>query len=520
MQYNNAGTESVKASIPSLLTAQSFPSTPNVPLTVIEQTKNYLSGFESLVNNHATLVVGLWFVVLCIQCLRLSISLGYTYHIRHYKIYTPATHWQALCTNLKNGFGIQRPVTLLESGIAKVPLVIGFFKPLILLPVGMLANLPYNQVESILLHELAHIRRSDYLVNLFQALIETVFFYNPAILWISALIKEEREACCDAVAVKRLDSKSHYIQALVSFQEYTANSPHYALAFPGRKDHLLQRVKRIISNENKKLSSMEKLLLFCGIVAIALVTMLSAKESKAQKNVPAVSIVPVTYKRDTTPDRPNQTRPSTNSRKQTQTRVTTDDNGTEKLVLLEDKDENGRELKAKFKNNAVVEISVNGKSIPREDFDKYESEVKSIIEKQQAQADVTQKLVSQKRPKSDNLKEENTVQSIQQANPKAEEQENAAQPKEGDVQVTYKSTGSEDVHQQVEGILAVLKAVNIIKGKEGTTFNLTNNELLVNGVKQPDQLHQQLRQKYIYKAGDFINFYSDGKRTDIGTHRE
>jgi hypothetical protein len=68
--------------------------------------------------------------------------------------------------------------------------------------------------------------------------------------------------------------------------------------------------------------------------------------------------------------------------------------------------------------------------------------------------------------------------------------------------------------------LAVLKAVNIIKGKEGTTFNLTNNELLVNGVKQPDQLHQQLRQKYIYKAGDFINFYSDGKRTDIGTHRE
>jgi beta-lactamase regulating signal transducer with metallopeptidase domain len=191
----------------------------------MEQAKNYLSVFESQVNNHAALVVGIWFVVLCIQCLRLSISLGYTYRIRHYKIYTPPTGWQALCTNLKNGLGIQRNVSLLESGIIKVPLVVGFFKPLILLPVGLLANLPYSQVESILLHELAHIRRSDYLVNLLQTLVETVFFFNPAILWICALIKEEREACCDAVAVDHLDSKSQYIQALVSFQEYTANSP-------------------------------------------------------------------------------------------------------------------------------------------------------------------------------------------------------------------------------------------------------------------------------------------------------
>jgi hypothetical protein len=141
---------------------------------------------------------------------------------------------------------------------------------------------------------------------------------------------------------------------------------------------------------------MEKLLLFCGIVAIASVTMLSAKESKAQKNVPAVAIVPVTNKRDTTPDRPNPNRPSTNSSKQTETRVTTDDNGTEKLVLLEDKDKSGRELKAKLKNNVVVEISVNGKAIQREDFDKYEDEIKSIIEKQQAPAAVPQKLVSQK----------------------------------------------------------------------------------------------------------------------------
>jgi hypothetical protein len=62
----------------------------------------------------------------------------------------------------------------------KVPLVVGFFKPLILLPVGLIANLPYHQVESILLHELAHIKRKDYLVNLLQSFVETIFFFNPA----------------------------------------------------------------------------------------------------------------------------------------------------------------------------------------------------------------------------------------------------------------------------------------------------------------------------------------------------
>ncbi len=86
--------------------------------------------------------------------------------------------------------------------------------------------------------------------------------------------------------------------------------------------------------------------------------------------------------------------------------------------------------------------------------------------------------------------------------------------------ISYKNSGEEDSHEQVEGILSVLKEANIIKGKDGTTFKLTDSELLVNGVKQSTELHKQLQKKYIYKPGDFYIFSSAGSTTDITVHRD
>ena len=98
---------------------------------------------------------------------------------------------------------ISRPVRLLESAIAEVPVVIGYLKPVILIPAGLLANLPVDQVEAILLHELAHIRRADYLVNLLQTMVESLLFYHPAVWWISHVIRTEREHCCDDFVLAR-----------------------------------------------------------------------------------------------------------------------------------------------------------------------------------------------------------------------------------------------------------------------------------------------------------------------------
>jgi Zn-dependent protease with chaperone function len=89
--------------------------------------------------------------------------------------------WQQRLARLSARLRLSRPVRLLESCLLEIPVVIGHFRPLVLMPVGLLAGLPPNQIEVILLHELAHIRRCDYLVNSLQRLMEGLLFYNPAI---------------------------------------------------------------------------------------------------------------------------------------------------------------------------------------------------------------------------------------------------------------------------------------------------------------------------------------------------
>jgi len=518
-QYNNI--ESAKPDEITSSTLNNQPFTEGITsFTIAEQTKNYLSGFENFFNTHASFIVAIWFFIFCIQCLKLCSSLGYIYRIRNYKTNFPSANWQQRCEQLKNLIGIKKSVALLESGIVKVPVVVGFIKPLILLPVGLIANLPYNQVESILLHELAHIRRRDYLVNVLQSFVEIIFFFNPAILWVSSLIKEEREACCDEMAVNYLDSKSDYIRALVSFQEYAMHSPGYAMAFPGKRNSLLQRVKRIINNENKKLTSMEKTILFCGIIAITSFGILSNKNAKAQKNILSRTNQLVTGTMDTIPKSNGQNISKTASaKKPARTQVMTDNDGNKKTIVLETTEENGRQIKAKLQDNKITELFINNEVINSKEYENYESEVKSIIDKQRAEAEISNQKASQRI--SEKAQANNEHQQITQREKQLiQKTEQDQKLKEGEVKITYKRSDSGDTHQEVEDILEVLKKNNIIKGKDGTTFKLNNDELLVNGIKQSAELHQVLKQRYINKGGDYYTFSSSSGTTDITVHRE
>ena len=105
------------------------------------------------------------------------------------------------------------PVLLLESALANVPVVFGHFRPVILVPAGLLAGLPPEQIQAILLHELAHIRRCDYAVNFLQRLVEGLFFYHPATWWIARVIRAERENCCDDAAVA-ITGNAHQVKGL------------------------------------------------------------------------------------------------------------------------------------------------------------------------------------------------------------------------------------------------------------------------------------------------------------------
>ena len=135
-------------------------------------------------------------------------------------------------------------VTLLESCLAEVPVVIGYVRPVILMPVGLLAGLPAGQIESILLHELAHIRRHDYLVNLLQIVVESLVFYHPAVWWISGVMRAERENCCDDLVVATQGDAFAYAAALTALEQNRGTVRDAVLAATGGS--LVKRVRRLL----------------------------------------------------------------------------------------------------------------------------------------------------------------------------------------------------------------------------------------------------------------------------------
>lgn len=243
---------------------------------------DYLHRFVNYFNEHATLIVALWFIIFSAKFVRIVAGLGYIQRIRHYKTHTPPSYWINRLETFIAQLRISAPVRLLESGIVKVPVVTGFLKPIILMPLGMLANIPAEQTEAILLHELAHIKRKDYFINLLQSFAETLFFFNPAVLWLSALIREERENCCDDIAIAVTKSKTKFINALVSFHEFNTGTAGYAMGFPGKKNHLLNRVKRIIYNNNQSLNNTEKAFLVCCFLLTGTLTLVYAQAAQQQ----------------------------------------------------------------------------------------------------------------------------------------------------------------------------------------------------------------------------------------------
>ena len=119
-----------------------------------------------------------------------------------------------VAARLTRALRISRPVRLLESAAVRIPTVAGWLRPAILLPVSLATGLTSGQIEAILAHELAHIRRHDYLVNLLQSLVETLFFYHPAVWWMSRRIRAERENACDDLAVAIGQERSTYAESL------------------------------------------------------------------------------------------------------------------------------------------------------------------------------------------------------------------------------------------------------------------------------------------------------------------
>jgi GWxTD domain-containing protein len=152
--------------------------------------------------------------------------------------------WQDALLRLRAQLRLSRPVQLLESCLAEVPMVVGHLRPVILVPLGLLTGFPAPQVEAILLHELAHIRRHDYLVNLLERTAESLLFYHPAAWWMARVIRAERENCCDDVVVHSTGSVREYATALAALEQFRCRGPQPAAAATG--GNLMKRIRRLL----------------------------------------------------------------------------------------------------------------------------------------------------------------------------------------------------------------------------------------------------------------------------------
>ena len=193
-----------------------------------------------------------WGLGLLLMSLRLLGGLLYVRRLRRHRARPLPAAWTARLGALAARAGLRRPVALLESGLVAAPLVVGHLRPLVLLPLGAVAGLPVACVEAILAHELAHVLRRDYLMNLLQTLAETVFFYHPAVWYIGQCLRAERENCCDDLATQLVGGDPlRLARALTALAEWSqagvlAPMPRLALAATGGRGSLLGRVRRLV----------------------------------------------------------------------------------------------------------------------------------------------------------------------------------------------------------------------------------------------------------------------------------
>jgi|GEM_PF-3476857 len=150
-------------------------------------------------------------------------------------------------SRLSAEMGIKKVTAIMESALVAVPTVIGWLKPVILLPASCLTGLTGEQLEALLAHELAHIKRYDYLVNILQTIVEILGFYHPAVWWVSHRIRLERENCCDDLAVGISGGSLSYARALTTLAEIHTRRPDLALTAAGGS--LFHRIRRLAGIE-------------------------------------------------------------------------------------------------------------------------------------------------------------------------------------------------------------------------------------------------------------------------------
>lgn len=242
--------------------------------------------------------VGLWLLGVLLFAARFGGGVWRTYRLKTRQIFPVSEEWQRKFDNLCEKTGIRRSIKFLQSEIVKTPMVTGWLKPFVIMPASVFLGLNPIELETIVAHELIHIRRHDYLVNIFQSFVEIVLFFHPLVWWISGEVRRERENACDDEVLELFNGQPLlYANALANLEDirFRANNltPPQALAANG--GNLMLRIERIIKKNTEIRRARESfwsaipafLLISAVLIMVFSANLLSGVNAEDNKNTAA-----------------------------------------------------------------------------------------------------------------------------------------------------------------------------------------------------------------------------------------
>ncbi|GAB3708830.1 hypothetical protein GCM10027592_44440 [Spirosoma flavus] len=239
-----------------LLSAQLSQQLLVMRLQVASQNVSWTYQFQQFLQAHLSEFVLIYLIGVALFGLRLAGGWVYLQRLTKTATLPASIACRQLVGQLRSSLAIRSAVRVLESAHIAVPMVVGVLKPVVLMPIGLAAHLTPREVEAVLAHEMAHIKRHDYAVNLLQSVVEVLYFFHPALWWLSARVREEREHCCDDLAVAVCGGDGHVLaQALARVEELRLmqleQTPTLGMALASNRQHLLYRVRRMLGVANR-----------------------------------------------------------------------------------------------------------------------------------------------------------------------------------------------------------------------------------------------------------------------------
>jgi beta-lactamase regulating signal transducer with metallopeptidase domain len=317
------------------------------------------------VNSNILLIIAIWIVGMVLALIKLVGNVSYVMYVKNNFNFPVDEYWSKLVNKISSSLAMNKQIELLESALVRSPIVVGFFKPMILFPIGAINRLDPSEVEAILAHELAHIKRNDFVINIVVSILESIYYYHPAMWWHTSQIRREREYCCDDIAIAYTGNRFGYAKSLVAVQEMALYSPSLAMAFANNenKNELLMRVNRLVHKTSKSINMKEKSIAGSFILLLLFSLLFAFKPSLTGSQADCL--------------------PAENSSQY----LIYDNNGNLDSLLLDFTVTDGDysyskediEMKLTVKNRSVVAFNINGLDVAGNDIKKFEKLISTAL---------------------------------------------------------------------------------------------------------------------------------------------